>query len=53
MNFNEFNKLSSDEQQELYNDFVCDWQDEYGTRPEEYVPNMDSIDFEDWLLSNC
>ena len=53
MNFNEFNKLSKIEQWELYDNFACDWQDEYGPRPEEYVPDIDSMDFEDWLLSNC
>lgn len=51
MKFNEFNKLSVNKQQELYNDFICDWQNEYGPRPEEYVPDTNSIDFEYWLLN--
>ena len=57
MNFNEFTsyqKLNNGSCMTiLYDDFVCDWQDEYGLRPEDYVPDMNSMDFEDWLLSNC
>lgn len=35
-----------------YENFVQDWQDEYGARPNDYVPGMDSDDFKMWLQSN-
>lgn len=38
--------------EELYEYFVRDWQDEYGPLPEEYVPDIASDDFKEWLKSN-
>ena len=35
-----------------YENFVQDWQDEYGPLPIDYVPNMNSNDFKMWLQSN-
>ena len=35
-----------------YENFVQDWQDEYGPRPDDYVPEMNSDDFKMWLQSN-
>lgn len=35
--------------EELYEIFVRDWQDEYGPRPEDYVPDITSEDFRIWL----
>ena len=35
--------------EELYEFFKKDWQDEYGPRPEECVPGMDSEEFKLWL----
>lgn len=35
-----------------YENFVQDWQDEYGPRPDDCVPTMDSDDFKMWLQSN-
>lgn len=52
MNITEFNKLTFDEKNELYNQFVSDWQDEYGPRPYDYVPDSDSDDFIEWLKHN-
>jgi hypothetical protein len=52
MDLNTFNNLSFEEKNELYNQFVTDWQDEYGERPSDYVPNEDSYDFEEWIKVN-
>lgn len=41
------------ELEELYYQFVEDWQDEYGPCPEDYVPGFDSNDFKIWLDSVC
>ena len=37
---------------EKYELFVEDWQDEYGPRPSECVPEIDSSDFKLWLEEN-
>lgn len=34
--------------QEYYEQFVEDWQDEYGPKPKEFVPDADSSDFKAW-----
>lgn len=36
-------------EEEKYEFFVEDWQDEYGPRPSECVPGIDSNDFKLWL----
>ena len=36
-------------EEEKYEFFVEAWQDEYGPRPSEYVPGIDSEDFKVWL----
>ena len=38
--------------EDAYGSFVEEWQDEYGPRPSEYVPDEDSEDFKLWCISN-
>lgn len=52
MNINEFNNLPVEEQHDLYDQFVEEWQDEYGPRPYDFVPGSDSDDFIEWLKCN-
>ena len=39
-------------EKEKYELFVEDWQDEYGPRPSECIPEIDSNDFKLWLEEN-
>ena len=38
--------------EDLYENFVEEWQNEYGPRPEECVPDTTSDDFKEWLKHN-
>ena len=39
-------------EKEMYEFFVEEWQNEYGPRPSEYVPDINSEEFRIWLDSN-